>query len=311
MLFSVVIPVYNREKVVARAICSVLNQTFQDFEVIVVDDGSIDNTEDVVRGIGDNRIKYIRQKNSGACVARNTGIENANGLYVSFLDSDDEWFPRMLEKQLEQYQSDSEIGCVYSDLQVKTGNGDIHSFGEPFVVKANCYAEVLSQGYMAPTSVLSAKRECFDKVGMFDVNLPASQDDDMCFKLSKFYKVGLIPDIMATMNVEQINRISNNPKRVADGWWMLWNKYENDVFTLCGEDKIRQHFQSCMKRYAAINDSNMFNQAYSKFAKYGGQLSLPQRIKYKLIGFSIFVFLQKFAGFLRQKKWFFTVFWGL
>jgi glycosyltransferase involved in cell wall biosynthesis len=298
MLFTVVIPTYNREKVVARAIKSVLNQTYQDFEIIVVDDGSKDNTEYVVKEIEDSRIRYVRQDNAGACVARNTGIKNAKGYYVSFLDSDDEWFPLMLEKQLEQYQSDSEIGCVYSDLQVKTGNGDVHSFGKPFIVKGNCYADVLRQGYMAPTSVLSAKRECFDKVGLFDVHFPASQDDDMCFKLSKNYKVGLISEIMATMNVEQINRISNNPKKVADGWWMLWNKYEDDVYTLCGEETIRRHFQNCMERYAVIRESDLFYQAYSKFAKYGGKLSFAQEIKFKLMGYRLFLYLQKFARFI-------------
>jgi glycosyltransferase involved in cell wall biosynthesis len=299
-MFSVVIPSYNREKVVVRAINSILNQTYQDFEIIVVDDGSKDNTEGVVRAINDNRIKYVRQDNAGACVARNTGIKNARGKYVSFLDSDDEWFPQMLEKQLEQYQADEEVGCVYSDLQVKTGNGDVHSFGKPFVVKGNCYAEILRQGYMAPTSVLSAKRECFGKVGLFDVSLPASQDDDMCFKLSKFYKVGLIPDIMATMNVEQINRISNNPKRVADGWWMLWNKYEDDVYNLCGEEIIRQRFQECMGRYAVIKENDLFNQAYERYAKYGGKLSCIQVIKYKLLSYGFYSYLQMFAGLIRR-----------
>jgi hypothetical protein len=153
---------------------------------------------------------------------------------------------------------------------------------------------------MAPTSVLSAKRECFDKVGLFDVNLPASQDDDMCFKLSKYYKVGFIPEIMASMNVEQVNRISNNPKRVADGWWLLWNKYEDDVYNLCGEQTIRHHFQDCMGRYASIKDSVLFNQAYEKYVKYDGLLSWPQKTKYKLIGSRFYKSLHKFIAHIRR-----------
>lgn len=297
MIFTVVIPSYNREKVVVRAINSVLNQTFQDFEIIVVDDGSKDNTEATIKGVNDSRVMYIRQENAGACVARNTGIQNARGKYVSFLDSDDVWFPLMLEKQLEQYKSDENVGCVYSRLQIVDGKGDIHSFKE-MNVYGDCYADVLRQGYMAPTSVLSAKRECFDIVGLFDVSFPASQDDDMCFKLAKHYKVGLIPEVMASMNVEQINRISNNPKRVADGWWMLWNKYEEDVSTLCGEKVIRHHYLDCLGRYAAIKEAGMYNLTYSKFVKYGGKLSLAQKVKYKLIGNGIYSYLQKFAIYI-------------
>lgn len=277
MLFSVVIPSYNREKVVVRAINSVLNQTFQDFEIIVVDDGSEDNTEGVVNSIADERIKYVRQENAGACVARNTGVENSRGQYVSFLDSDDEWFPEMLEKQYELYKSDCDIGCVYSNLQVVTIKGEIYPFGKQFGVQGNCYAEVLRQGYMAPTSVLSAKRECFEKVGLFDVQLPASQDDDMCFKLAKYYKVGYIPYTMASLNVEQVNRISNNPKRVADGWWKLWNKYENDVAALCGNEVMQDHFLNCAKRYAFLNDNNQKKEALRKYYKYGGRLTIKDR----------------------------------
>ena len=279
MFFSVVIPSYNRERVIVRAINSVLGQTIQDFEIIVVDDGSKDNTENVVKSINDNRIKYVRQDNAGACVARNTGIVHSQGLYVSFLDSDDEWFPQMLEKQLEVYQSDKEIGCVYSNLQVVDSKGDVHSFGKQFGAKGNCYSEVLRQGYMAPTTVLSAKRECFDIVGCFDVTLPASQDDDMCFKLAKDYKVGYIDEIMADMYVGQMNRISVNKKRVADGWWMLWRKYESDVISLCGYETICKHYLQCMKRYAEIDDKEAYENVFKRFEECGGTLSIHERIK--------------------------------
>ena len=287
MIFSVVIPSYNREKVVVRAINSVLKQTIQDFEIIVVDDGSKDNTECVVKGINDNRIKYVRQDNAGACVARNTGIEHSQGLYISFLDSDDEWFPEMLEKQLLVYQSDGEIGCVYSNLQVVDSNGDVHSFGKQFGIKGNCYSEVL--------------KECFDKVGLFDISLPASQDDDMCFKLSKNYKVGYIPEIMASMNVEQVNRISNNPKRVADGWWKLWNKYEQDLINYCGLETIRNHYWKCMIRYAAIREIPSYNLAYSKYKEYGGKLKIIQIIKIVLIVAGVFNLKQWLVEFVKKK----------
>ena len=96
---SAIIPTYNRANIVIRAIQSVLNQTYQNFELLVIDDGSQDNTEEIVTGIHDNRIKYIRhEKNKGVAAARNTGIEAAKGEFIAFLDSDDEWLPNKLKR---------------------------------------------------------------------------------------------------------------------------------------------------------------------------------------------------------------------
>ena len=139
MIFTVVIPAYNREHVIARAINSVLNQTFQNFEIVVVDDGSKDNTRKVVESIHDSRVRYVWQENKGATAARNTGVKNAQGDYVSFLDSDDEWFNTMLEKQYELYQSDHNIGCVYSDLQMINSVGDTTPFSKPLGRCDNSY----------------------------------------------------------------------------------------------------------------------------------------------------------------------------
>lgn len=97
MMFSVVIPAYNAEKFIRNSIQSVLKQTIHDFEILVVDDGSIDNTGKVVESIGDQRIKYIKQENGGVSVARNTGIKAAEGEYICFLDADDLWYEDHLE----------------------------------------------------------------------------------------------------------------------------------------------------------------------------------------------------------------------
>ncbi len=98
---SVIIPTYNRANLVSRAIKSVLNQTYQDFEIIVVDDCSEDNTEEIVKSFNDSRIRYIKhKKNKGGSAARNTGIKRARGKYIAFLDDDDEWLPSKLEKQI-------------------------------------------------------------------------------------------------------------------------------------------------------------------------------------------------------------------
>ncbi len=113
---SVIIPTYNRAHLLGRAIESVLDQTYQDFEIIVVDDASADETEEVVKSFGDDRINHIRhQKNKGGSAARNTGIKAARGEFIAFLDSDDEWVPKKLEKEIDRLQTlSNEVGVVYS-----------------------------------------------------------------------------------------------------------------------------------------------------------------------------------------------------
>ena len=101
---SVVIPAYNRATTIARALNSVLAQTFQDLEVIVVDDGSTDHTSEVIQQIGDARVEIIRHtRNQGAAEARNTGMKAAGGKYIAWLDSDDEWLPDKLQVQLDAF----------------------------------------------------------------------------------------------------------------------------------------------------------------------------------------------------------------
>ena len=111
---SVIIPTYNREATLKRAVESVLNQTYTDFELIIVDDGSTDNTRQLVENIHDDRITYYYVKiNSGAAAARNYGIERAEGEYIAFQDSDDYWHSDKLEKQMKVMESNPDIGFVY------------------------------------------------------------------------------------------------------------------------------------------------------------------------------------------------------
>lgn len=133
---SVIIPTYNRAHLVGRAIQSVLNQTYKDFELIIVDDGSTDNTEDIIKKYQkkDERIKYIRRKkNKGGSVARNTGINAAIGEYIAFLDSDDEWLTEKLERQMKVFKStSSEVGVVYSGFfRINDRRNEIESIFNP------------------------------------------------------------------------------------------------------------------------------------------------------------------------------------
>ena len=284
MKFTVVIPVYNRAREIERAIKSVLSQTFQDFEIIVVDDGSNDNTREVIESISDPRIRYVWQENAGACVARNNGIMNSLGKYISFLDSDDEWKSEMLEKQYSLFESDTSIGLVYSNLLLVNNEGIEYPFLKSFGVDGDAYPKVLEQGYLAPTSVISIRKDCFDKVGLFDKTFPASQDDDMCFRVSKYYKIGYIDTPLALMHLGPSNRISKSQVRVAIGWWMLWNKYESDVLNYCGKDVMLSHYLKCVKRFASIKDEVLYRQSLEKYRSLGGEIYIKDWISILLAG---------------------------
>jgi len=186
---SVIIPTYNRAHLVGRAIQSVLEQTYQDFELIVVDDGSTDNTKEVVKGFNDKRIKYIlHEKNKGATAARNTGIKAARGEYIAFQDSDDEWLPVKLEKQMKVFEAASpEVGVVYTGFWRIESNKKIYIPSEKVARKeGNIHAELLRGNFVdTPTAVV--KKDCFAKVGIFDERLPRLQDWELFIRISKDY----------------------------------------------------------------------------------------------------------------------------
>ena len=123
-LVSVIIPTYNRKHLLKEALGSVFSQTYKNLQVIVVDDGSTDNTQDIISDFKDKRITYIKQGHRGASSARNKGIENAKGEYTAFLDSDDRWLPTKIEKQMDVFKNSKvNPGVVYCGIEYMDENG--------------------------------------------------------------------------------------------------------------------------------------------------------------------------------------------
>ena len=163
---SVIIPTYNRAAFLRLAIASVLNQTFQNFEIIVIDDASQDHTREVVNSLSDTRIRYIRHEgNRGVAVSRNTGVVNAKGSYIAFLDDDDEWFPEKLQKQFDLLEACQPIvGVVY------TGAFIIEESSKRVLAKVfpkkrgNIFDTIHPQNRSAAyTSTIFLRRKCFKK----------------------------------------------------------------------------------------------------------------------------------------------------
>lgn len=216
---SVIIPTYNRAYIIAKSIESVLNQTYSNFEIIIVDDGSNDNTLEIIESFNDPRIKYLQlTENRGTCYARNFGIKKALGDYIAFHDSDDICLPQRLEKQLlflEKTQSNI-VFCSfkrdnYINLTHQIKEEEIHKI----LLKWNC----------ASTVTIFGKRECF-LLEPLDDNLKRFDDWDLMIRLSKRFKVKHHHDVLIHV-FRQKNSISEDNTILIDSIEYIRSKYYN------------------------------------------------------------------------------------
>lgn len=189
---SVVIPTYNSGAIAVEAVESVLAQTYQDLEIVVVDDGSTDNTEQAIRQFGD-RVRYLKQENQGVSAARNTGIKHSRGEYIAFLDSDDLWAPDKLAEEVPWLDADPTLGLVYCDWAVVSGADVLHaSYLENLPASSGYVFDGLVQSGFILTSGVVVRRTCLEDVGDFDKALAIAQDYDLWLRISYRWKVQLV-----------------------------------------------------------------------------------------------------------------------
>ena len=187
-LVSIIIPTYNRAEFLSKAIESALNQTYDNIEILVVDDGSTDNTKKVVQNLQKNNsnIRYFWQKNSGgAAKPKNKGIENTKGRYIAILDSDDEFLPTKIEKQLQTFKkskSDKLMAVGTDAKEIYKEKNKIRIFHVPNY--DNPLKELLKHDYMGSGSAMMYKKELFHEIGMFDENLKSGQDAEMRLRIA-------------------------------------------------------------------------------------------------------------------------------
>ncbi len=193
---SVIIPTYNRADLIKESIESVLNQTYQDFEVIVVDDGSTDNTKEVV-ALFSPRVKYLYQINTGLpSKARNSGILEANGEYIAFLDSDDKWAKTKLAKQMYIFEKFTWVDLVFTGVVIIDKKGNVLKKKKGKIVKEDVLVNLLKNGnFITNSSVLVKKKVLFD-VGLLDEDpkIRGSEDFFLWAKLALNYKFYSVPD---------------------------------------------------------------------------------------------------------------------
>ena len=228
-LVSVIIPTYNRGRLILDSINSVLNQTYKNIELIVVDDCSTDDTEKTVKSIDDSRIKYIKlEKNSGACVARNKGIEISRGEFIAFNDSDDLWLPEKINSQLDFfYKNNAEISFCKMECRTPENNF-IHNFPNIEFDRKISYKDLLKYN-SASTQTIFGKTDCFKEI-IFDATMPRLQDWDEVLRLSQKFSVFYQNKILVHTFFQK-DSISTHPEKGVLAMEMLFEKHKDAILS--------------------------------------------------------------------------------
>lgn len=211
---SVIIPTYNRVHVIARAVRSVLEQTYANFELLVVDDGSTDDTKQIIEYAEDDRIRYIRlEKNSGASHARNVGIQMAECEYIAFLDSDDEWMPEKLERQMQiMRQAPETVGLVYCRMSGVNQKGEVSFCPDLDIAKerleGNLFLFLLKENVISPQTVL-ARRKCLEQAGGFDESLTCIEDWELFLRIAQDWEIAFAEETLVRVHVSETS-VSQN-----------------------------------------------------------------------------------------------------
>lgn len=211
-MISVIIPLYNKEQSIARTLQTVLNQTFQDYEIIIVNDGSTDNSLEETRKVSDSRIRIINQENAGVSAARNRGIEEAKYDLIAFLDADDEWMPDYLETQYKLYKKYPECEVFACNYEFRDNSGKItHTIIKklPFTGEDGIltnYFEVASCSHPPIwTSAVAVKKNAIENIGGFPVSIKSGEDLLTWARLAARYKIAYSTKISATYCIRREN----------------------------------------------------------------------------------------------------------
>jgi len=256
---SVVIPTYNRAEIIGRAIRSVQAQTFEDWELIVVDDASEDNTRGVVLSYNDKRIQYVKhEKNRGACAARNTGIRCSTGNFIALLDSDDEWKPNKLETQINTFErANSCVGLVYTGMK-QIGRGSAKK--NERVDKMN--ESLRLRNPIGSCSAVMLKRDVTKEVKMFDKTLPSSQDRDYWYRTTKKYTAKYDGEVN-TIKHDSDDRmqILNDTPSVICGNIRFFEKHKNDYSQ---KERARHYFKMARTLRVKRKNKRLSSKVYLK-----------------------------------------------
>ena len=211
--FSVIIPTYNRAHIIGEALDSVLAQSCQDFEILVVDDGSTDSTPEVLKPYSE-QIRYFKQPNSGPAAARNQGITESRGEYIAFLDSDDHWYPDKLAQIDRAIGAHPGAGLFYSDLRVVDEQLDYKRELHSRHIVGDGYLQLLLGGFFG-TSTVVVKRECFGVCGLFCEELFGTEDWDMWIRIARQFPIVHVPAVLVGYTFQSSGSVFASPRALG------------------------------------------------------------------------------------------------
>jgi glycosyltransferase involved in cell wall biosynthesis len=241
---SVILPTYNCAKYVGAAVESVLKQTYTNYELIIINDGSTDDTDEVLaQYISNNTILYIKQENKGHAGARNTGMTAATGTFIAFIDSDDIWLPEKLEEQIRACENDTEIGLVHCNVY---GFGENHDaqVRNSLLTKEQIdeysgyiFDNLYTRKIIITTTTVLIRKQCIDDVGMFDENLTryGSEDRDLFLRILWKYKAKYVNKPLA-MYRNRSDSEGQNYEKMIKGQKYVYDKISS-LYNLSGKTK--------------------------------------------------------------------------
>ncbi len=260
---SVVIPTYNYARFIGEAIKSILAQTHPVSEIIVVDDGSSDDTEQVIAEFR-GKVRYIEKENGGVCSARNVGIANSTGDFVAFFDADDISHPTRIEKQLARFAADAEIGLVHCGIREIDVQGNV--VGCNVEGKEGWVADdmvLLKPVIIGPGGTIMVKREAFQAVGVFDERLEIYEDWEFCYRVARKFKIGFVPEVLLDYRLHGKNSHLNLEKMERS----LSIAFEK-TFKTKDENVLRLR-RECYGNFYKVLAGSFFNAGnYPMFTKY-------------------------------------------
>lgn len=266
---SIIMPVYNRQETIKNSIFCILNQSYTNFELIIVDDASTDNTSAIILSFEDERIKHIvLNKNVGAAAARNIGIRQSKGDWISFQDSDDYWEPDKLRKQVELINDRSPSIIFSSFIRYKYGSEEYIPRGRKYVnlpKEGNLHNQLLLGNFIATPTVLIPKT-FLEKVGGFNEQMPRFQDWELWLRLSAYYPFIWIDEPLVRVHYTE-NSISSDMSKMIRGYELIWNLHKK-MFVDAGPEYAAQFLFSYGHNLSLAGDTRKGRRMLFQSMKY-------------------------------------------
>ncbi|AKB30474.1 putative glycosyl transferase [Methanosarcina siciliae T4/M] len=256
-LVSVIIPLYNKEPYISHSLNSVLGQSFQNFEIVVIDDGSTDKSAEVVKGFTDPRIRLIKQENAGVSAARNKGIEESKADLIAFLDADDEWTPSFLETVLRLREKYPEAGAYATSYNILK-NGDLKPARYNAVPPApwegllqSYFLTVATGEHPVCSSAVCIPKKIFSKVGIFQIGAWWGEDDDLWGRIALKYPIAFSREIGAIYHKEATNRACNLRSQIEE------HPFVKTAKNAINKGEVRKEIQDdlteCISKYQILS----------------------------------------------------------